>query len=82
MDNSWLPAVEEVFEYFADRTPGAFIHRTNCTIAWYHSYSNYHYRGGNVGGTGDQGGWVARGGASFNSHGSIQSKDLLIHLDF
>lgn len=59
VDTSWMDSVEEVFQYFGDRTPGAFIHKTSCTIAW-------HFRSGGIGLSGD--------------YGSIQSKELLIHL--
>lgn len=59
LDTTWMDSVEEVFEYFGDRTPGAFIHKTSCTIAW-------HFRDTPCGQSGD--------------YGSIQSKELLIHL--
>eukprot|EP00397_Hematodinium_sp_SG-2012_P010553 GEMP01010669.1.p1 GENE.GEMP01010669.1~~GEMP01010669.1.p1 ORF type:complete len:916 (+),score=177.88 GEMP01010669.1:43-2748(+) len=48
LDTSWMNAVEQVFEYFGDRTPGAFIHKTSCTIAW-------HFRDNPCGQSGDYG---------------------------
>eukprot|EP00392_Amoebophrya_sp_AT5.2_P006745 g6757.t1 len=62
IDTDWLPAVEDIIEYFADRTPGSVVHKTACSISWSLAPGLQLEKGGQV------------------NHGSIQSKDLLIHL--
>lgn len=34
VENSWLQAVHEIFEYFMERTPGSFVERGDRTIRW------------------------------------------------
>eukprot|EP00916_Digyalum_oweni_P026686 GHVL01043811.1.p1 GENE.GHVL01043811.1~~GHVL01043811.1.p1 ORF type:complete len:508 (+),score=112.00 GHVL01043811.1:1682-3205(+) len=55
VDLTWMEAVEEIFTYFVQRTPGSFVHRTETSVSWH--YQNTH-----------------------RDHGSIQARDLLIHL--
>ncbi|CAD7938799.1 unnamed protein product [Amoebophrya sp. A25] len=61
INTEWLQPVEEIIEYFADRTPGSFIHKTSTTISWSLA----------------PGSALDKNGVN---HGTIQSKDLLIHL--
>ncbi|KAF8821113.1 putative Alpha,alpha-trehalose-phosphate synthase [Cardiosporidium cionae] len=40
IDTSWLERVVEAFQYFVQRTPGSFVHKTETAVSWH--YENTH----------------------------------------
>lgn len=42
VDFSWKPTVKEIFQYYSERTPGAYVETKDTSIVWV-SYSHKAY---------------------------------------
>lgn len=45
IDASWIRPVEEIMEYFCDRTPGSFYQTTQCSVSWHYQKTMGDYGG-------------------------------------
>ncbi|KAI9323685.1 glycosyltransferase family 20-domain-containing protein [Dichotomocladium elegans] len=70
VDLSWMPAIKEIFQYYTERTPGAFIETKDISIVW-------HYRSSVVGQDAQFAAWQA---AECQNHiGDSVNKNFPVH---